>query len=456
MRVFSLAVAVVISVSLVAARQSRSVVAIVDTTVISMTAGAAPMSGQTLIIRDGRIAALGPAASTAVPPGATRIDGRGKFAIPGLADMHVHLEYFDDPAILKLFLAQGVTTVRNMDGRPYILDWKRRIAAGELAGPRIYSGGPILDGDPPIRSDNTVVADADAARRAVDAQADAGYDFIKAYSALSKDAFAGIVARARERKLYVAGHVPRAAGLDAVFESGQRSIEHLSDYASAIEADASPFKGKGHWSKRYLSMPLDSQRIRDMGARHVKAQTWNVPTLVQPDKELIDEATLTERLTSPELAYIPADGKRLWEAQTRRVAGRMDAEDWKLVESGRRNRLDVVAGFRAAGVSLLAGTDTPNPFVVPGFALHEELALLVRAGLTPLEALATSTREAARFSSTTEWGTLAAGAAADIVLLDASPIERIEHTQRIFGVMRQGKWYGPDDRATLLQDARQP
>jgi imidazolonepropionase-like amidohydrolase len=434
--------------------QRKSTVAIIGATVIPMTRGAAALPNQTVIVSGDRIIAVGAAANTTAPAGALRIEGSGKFVIPGLADMHVHLEYFEQPDILGLFVANGVTTVRNMDGRPYILDWKRKIASGELSGPRIYTAGPLLDGNPPVRPDNTVVGTGAEATSAVAAQAAAGYDFVKIYSALGLDAYQGIVAEARARKLPISGHVPRAVGLDRLLTDGVRSIEHLADYAAAIEADASPFKGKWHWSKRYLSTPIDPTRLRALAERHAKAGVWSVPTLIQPVRELLRDEEIATRLASEEVSYIPADGRGQWESMARRVASRIDEEEWKLVAAGATNRLQVVAAFHAAGVPLLVGTDTPNPFVVPGFSLHDELALAVRAGLPPLDALAASTREAARFVAG-DWGTIEPGKAADLVVLDANPLDAIEHTRKISGILVKGKWLSANDRARLLGTLRE-
>jgi imidazolonepropionase-like amidohydrolase len=364
--------------------------------------------------------------------------------------MHVHLEYFERPEILALFLANGVTTVRNMDGRPFILDWRRRIGAADLLGPRIYTAGPLLDGAPPVRPDNTVVRTADEARVAVEEQATLGYDFIKIYSALSIEAFGGIVEAAGTRRLPVAGHVPRAVGLDAALASHLSSIEHLADYASAIEADDSPFKGKGHWSKRYLSAPVDPSRLLDVARRQSAAGVASVPTLIQPKRELLRQAEISDMLARPEVGYLPGNARRQWEAMSKRISARLDDEDWALAAAGETHRRQVVAALKAAGVRLLIGTDTPNPFVVPGFSVHDELALAVEAGLSPAEALAASTREAARFLAATSWGTIERGKSADLLLLDDDPFASIANTQRIHGVMVRGVWLDRAARERML------
>jgi imidazolonepropionase-like amidohydrolase len=184
-------------------------------------------------------------------------------------------------------------------------------------------------------------------------------------------------------------------------------------------------------------MAIDAARLEAIAALQAKAGVWTVPTLVQPLRELITPAELATQLASSDVNRIPAAGRQQWEAITRRLTGRMDADDWTLVAAARVNRRAVVGALHKAGVPLLAGTDTPNPFVVPGFSLHDEIALLVEAGLTPFAALAASTREAARFLGG-DWGLLEAGRPADLVVLDANPLDDIRHTRRIHTVVLQG------------------
>lgn len=201
-------------------------------------------------------------------------------------------------------------------------------------------------------------------------------------------------------------------------------------------------------------MPVDVAKMRALAERLANAGVWSVPTLIQPERDVPRDDDISRRLASDELRHVPADGRTFWENQTRRAAARMDDDDWTLIAAGRAHRMMMVQALRAARVPVLAGTDTPNPFVVPGFSLHDELELLVEAGLSPADALAAATREAARFMDAADWGTIAAGQAADLVMLDANPLERISNTRAIAGVMIRGKWIGPEERSKMLTKLR--
>jgi imidazolonepropionase-like amidohydrolase len=431
--------------------------AFVGVSVVPMTEAGGVMADQTVLVQHDRILAVGARTTMTVPARAVRIDGTGKYLMPGLADMHVHLEYFEDPAILGLFLANGVTTVRNMDGRPYILVWKRQIAAGKLLGPTIYTAGRLLDGDPPLRSDNTVVRDAAEAQTAVANQKAAGYDFVKVYTNLSLEAYRAILRAAREHDLLVTGHVPRGVSLREVFAGGQAAIEHLGDYDEAIEADDSPFRGRYQWFKRFLGMPMDQAKAATIALEQARARVWTVPTLIQAEREIAPPELVHEWLASPEMAYVQADGREFWEEQSREAAERMDAEDWKLIARGRINRLALVRTLHQAGVPLLVGTDTPNPFVIPGFSLHQELGSFTDTGLSADVALAASTREAADFLGELDtWGTVERGKRADLLLLDANPLDSIASVRALAGVMVRGRWLPRDELTRMLAALRQP
>ncbi len=430
-------------------------VAFVGVTVVPMTGGDSILADRTVLVRDGLIVAIGSAALVEVPAGALRIDARGQYLMPGLIDSHVHLEYFDDPRILGLFLANGVTSVRNMDGRPYLLDWKRRIASGEITGPTIYTAGPILDGDPPARDDNTVVRDAAEARAAVAAQDSAGYDFVKVYTNVSPDVYRAVMAAARERGRPVAGHAPRRVSLQDVLGSGQHSLEHLSDLDEFVEADSSSVRGRFHWSKLYLAMAADPEKMADAARRTAAAGIWVVPTVIQADRAIGTSDSMRTWLAEPGSAYIPADGRGLWEGQLTRIASRLDSADWKVVARGRANRRAMLAALHAAGAKLAIGTDTPNPFVVPGFSVHQELDIFIASGFSPRQALEAATIDASQLMGVaTVTGTVEVGKRADLLLLASNPLAHVGNVRAPVGVMVRGTWLPASDLEAMLTRIR--
>lgn len=435
-------------------RASEPIFAFVGANVIPATDAETMLSDQTLIVRSGRIVEVGPRSRVSIPSGAIRIAARGKFLIPGLADMHVHLEHLPDPDILKLFVAHGVTTVRNMDGRPYILDWRASVERGELVGPRIATAGPIIDGSPPLRDDNFSVADPNEAASAVRTQHAAGYDFIKVYTNLAPEAYTAVLSTARGLKMPVVGHIPRRVVLaDAV--TAMESIEHLSDLGRELDARPPEEAAKWHWSKLFLGMPINEQKLRHLTAQLAHHQTWVVPTLVERDRAIGSPDDLRQWLRLPQMQLVPQDGLDHWLEQARKGAARMGDEDWELLRRARSNRLKTVAALHQAGVNLLTGTDTPNAFVVPGASLHEELALFVEAGMTPGQALLFATRGPARFlNSGDSSGIIARGYRADLVLLNSNPLRDIRATRDIAGVMVAGRWLNQSDLGAAAQALR--
>ena len=416
-------------------------VAFTSVNVLPMTAGEPVLRDQDVLVEDGRIAAVGPSASVPIPRHAVRIDGRGKYLMPGLADMHAHLEHFDHPAYLQLFLVHGVTLVRSMDGRPDILDWKRQAAAGALASPDIHTAGPVLDGSPPRRDDNLALATPEEARRAVEEQAAAGYDFLKVYDNLAPNVFEAVMQAAAARGMPVAGHVPDAVPLEMFLDSGVGSVEHLSDFADAIAAPAPAANAPPDSLRRRLGFVADPARIEALAARVAASRLWVVPTMITGDRFVASAASVERWTADPEAAAVDRGIMGWWRGTVLGAAERVGSAHWRWVEQGRANRRALVRAFHRAGVKLLAGSDTPNPFVFPGASMHDELANLVAAGLTPAQALAAATREPARFlGQQRHWGTIEPGMRANLLLLDADPRADIGATRRIAGVVLGGRW----------------
>jgi tetratricopeptide (TPR) repeat protein len=416
----------------------------------------------TVTIRDGRIIAIGPGSRSPAPTGAQVSDATGKYLIPGLVDMHVH---WYDERYLGLFLANGVTGVRLMLGNEIHLQWRSRMENGELPGPRLAIASPIVDGPNPRSPGSLVVTDPESARAAVSRLQADGYDFIKVYNGVPRDAFFALAREATSRGLPVAGHVPRTVSLAEVSDSGQRSIEHLGGLLYAVSREggkarqtaAQPGPGERAPSAGTLAAawkvnePLlasyDASKAAALFAQFVKNGTWQCPTLTL----LRAHAFLHDREFTGDvrLKYMPRHVRQLWSDDPR---GRgLRTEDFA---TGRRvlaKDFELVRDMHKAGVRLLAGTDTMNPFVFPGFSLHDELSLLVGAGLSPLEALRTATINPAVYLGTERSaGTIDVGKQADLVLLDGNPLDDIANTKRIQAVVVAGRLLSRTDLDATL------
>lgn len=411
------------------------------------------LADQTVIVRDGRIAEIGPAAKTKVPAGALQIDGRGKYLMPGLADMHVHLSpgagQQDDLASqqLQLFLANGVTTIRNMIGKPEHLRLRERVAKGELLGPSIYTAGPPMLG-------NTVPT-PEAAERAVVEQKQAGYDLIKVHEGLSPETYAAIVATAKRAGIPFAGHVTATVGLKRALDAQQTSIEHLDGYLQAMVADDSPVPPPA--SQVVLGPVLehiDESKLAPLAAATKKANVWNDPTLTL-FKLVVSDTKPEELLQWPEMQYVPA---RMREAFAKQKQSTMDhpaplGERQRYLEL--RNK--VLVALHAAGAKLLVGPDSPQFFLVPGFATHREIQSFVEAGLSPYAAIEAATRNPAEYfaevmKTQREFGTVEVGMRADLILLDANPLQSVANLSRRAGVMVRGRWLPENELRRMLEN----
>ncbi len=364
--------------------------ALVGATVVPMNReGTLP--DQTVVVRGDRIVMVAPA-STIDTKEATVIDAKGKWIVPGLADMHIHTWSDRDFA---MYLVNGVTTVRDMFGSPQHLEWRGAIQSGKLDGPTLITAGPIVDGDPPVWPGSTVVTTADAARAAVKAQKQAGYDFIKVYSGLSVEAYDAIAAEAKAQGIPFAGHVPKAVGLDKAIAAGQRTIEHLDGYL--------PFGGDPR---------VDAQTV----AATAKAGVWNCPTLVVMDR-LAHLDNLAGLDHTPGLEYVAAAVRERWNPKNDFRLQSWTAETYAKLRAKNEIAKKLVADLNRAGAHLVLGTDTGNPYVVPGFGVHDELALIVSAGLTPWQALRMATAAPAELvEQTGSFGIVAPGARADLLV----------------------------------------
>jgi len=406
---------------------------------------------QTVVLDGRRITAAGPSASTKIPHGARIVDGRTKWLIPGLWDMHVHLAVPSGQMLLPVYLANGVTGVRDMGGDlATVRAWRRQIDSGQIAGPRIVAAGPYLEGhDSPIA--HIEVHTPDDARRAVDSLAELGVDFVKVHSALPRETFFAAAHEARVKHLALAGHLSRNVTVTEASDSGQRSLEHLLGFVNVCSPAESVLFAGADPLRRIVFNTCTSQSQSAVYEHLARNGTWVTPTMT-PAWEF---AVLPKH-------DVPGDSLDRFLSDTLRqyMVGIFDPPPNLPPEAtilGQRmfaKRHQLVLALHNAGVPLLTGTDAPMRNSPPGFGLHEEMLEFVRSGLTPGAALRAATYEPARyFGALDSLGMIAPGKLADLVLLDANPLRRIENAHRIVAVFTRGRVYDRMALDRMLADA---
>jgi imidazolonepropionase-like amidohydrolase len=410
----------------------------------------------TVEIRGRIIAAMSSDRRVRVTRGATVINGRGKYLIPGLWDMHVHLSF--PPGAAQIFLpvmvANGVLGARDMHSfLPPIISLKHAVAQ---VGLRLFVAGTAVDGPNSYLPGARVVRTPEEARTAVRELKAAGVDFIKVYSSLPKDLYLAVASEAKNDGIPFVGHVPYTVTAAEASDAGQKSLEHLTEVDVGTSSDEAAIKAEEleamNQKHGYIPDParlkstFDSVKTFALFERFRKNDTWQVPTLVVFYQE-IQIADTSRRGNDSLLVYIPKMLRDYWRSLPVDIAT-------KMVALGAVHA-DLVGRLNRAGVPILAGSDCPNPFVYPGFSLHDELGLLVRSGLTPAEALRTATINPARFLGMTDsLGTVARGKIADLVLLDANPLTDIANTKRVRAVIQGGRLLNRDTLDAMLARAR--
>ena len=358
----------------------RSTLAITRVTVIDTTGGP-PKSDQTVVVADGRIAAVGPAGAVRPPAEARVIDGTGKFLIPGLWDMHVHVLW--EPAIdtlLPLMIANGVTGARDMHTHvplDQVKKWVAEIESGKRIGPRMVYAGPIVDGPRPVWPGSVAVKDAEQGRRAVRDLKAQGACFIKVYERLPRDAYFAIADEAKRQGIPFAGHVPEAVTPAEASDAGQASIEHLSHFLEHCRSNDGPV----------LASVYDAAQGKALFEVLKRNHTWQCPTLIVAETTTFGREDRIAK--DPRRKYLSGD-------ILSRVGFDDSKRDWDATLHFWREERKLMRDMQISGVELLAGTDAPIVRNVPGFTLHDELKCLVDSGLTPMQALQTATRNPAR------------------------------------------------------------
>jgi imidazolonepropionase-like amidohydrolase len=429
---------------------------ITHVTVIDAT-GAAEKSDMTVTVLGDRIAGIEKSSGKTVKDGQV-IDGRGKFLIPGLWDMHVHTNFGDwlpggEEIILPLFVANGVTGVRDMGGDLHqLLKWRDQISTGTILGPRMVISGPMIDGAPPHFPASVAVSTAAEGRKAVDDLKEGGADFIKVQSYIPRDAYFAVAEESKKQGMTFVGHVPDAIRASEASNAGQKSIEHYTGI----------FEGCSTIEDKLLKGPKGPKRVLEtysepkcaaLIALLAKNGTWQVPTLTwERGQWLIDDLDLSQ---SPGAQYAATSWrKKTYKQFTESILKELDTDPVADRRQFVAKELEMTWAMHRAGVPLMAGTDTAaGVYVIPGFSLHQELELFVKAGLTSMEALQTATLNPAKFlGRTRDSGTVETGKFADLVLLDADPLSDIRNTQKISVVILGGRYFSRADLDKILKN----
>jgi imidazolonepropionase-like amidohydrolase len=436
---------------LVTTAASAQKTAFVDVTVIPLDrAGELPR--HTVVVDGDRIVAMGPSARTPVPAGATRIDGAGKYLMPGLAEMHAHVVGGQNPNheqinrdILFLYVANGITSIRAMLGQPNQLPLRERLVRNEILGPTMYVSAPSLNGNS--------APNPDTAAKLVRAHKAAGYDFLKIHPGLSRDTYDAIVRTSNEIGLTWAGHVPAAVGLPHALAARQSTVDHLDGILemSTPQAMQDRLRGGGVPFQELVDA-IDPSRFPAIAQQMKAANVWNVPTM------LIWENLYTQARTGEEMAQ----WAEMKYAARQQVANQVNQKRNMLQQQQGQGltpentakfialRSQALKALADAEAPLLMGTDSPQLFMVPGFALHRELGIVAAAGLTPAQIYASGSRNVARYvaehlKQDGRFGTVAVGNRADLVLLDANPLASVANLTTRAGVMVRGRWVSREE-----------
>jgi len=428
-----------------APRPAEGTFAFTNVSVLPMD-GERVLRDQTVIVIDGLITSVGPSERIQIPQDATRIDGSGRYLMPGLAEMHAHVPPQGRPPVdqlsdlLFLYVANGITTMRGMLGSPYQIDLARELFADELLGPAFYVAAPSLNG-------NTAPT-PQAAEQRMRAAAAAGYDLMKIHPGIPLNAWDRMVDVANEVGMTFGGHVPTDVGIRHALETGISTVDHVDGYLEGSISDA--LVGSWDGTVQQMVRNLDEAKMRELAVLTRDRGAYIVPTQYLWEN-LFGSADADQQLALPEMQYVSQQQRNSWRGQN---AGRpqYDAETRQLFFAARDRMLEILV---EENVPLLMGTDSPQLFNVPGFALHRELNKMAEIGISNYTILESGTRNVGRYVSDVlgregNFGTVAPGQRADLVLLNANPLEDLENLTARAGVMVRGNWVSAEEIETGL------
>ena len=414
--------------------QGRGTLAFVNVNVVPMDRDAV-LTRQTVLVADGLIRQVGASDRVRIPAGTARIEAGGKYLMPGLADMHIHMagprELQEE--LLQMYVVAGVTTILNLRGTPDHLALRSDIRSGRAFGPDMYTVGPYVN--------QPFFVTPDSVEQEVVAQKRAGYDFIKMHGELSREAYARLHAVGKREGIRIIGHAPRTLGIDAVFAERQYALAHAEEFLYDTTGRS-----------RDVDVPKFAPRIPELTRKMATAGIWLMPNLTAYRNIGLMAQDLPAMLARPDMKYLPAAIRAGWEPGVNPYTRRFGPERAPAFFARHALLQQLTKSFDSAGVKLLVGTDGLNVGTIPGFSVHDELQELVEAGLSPYRSLRAATANASAFLGSSPCiGQVRAGCAADLLLVDANPLNDVRNTRRIAGVMLRGRWLPRQELDRLLE-----
>jgi imidazolonepropionase-like amidohydrolase len=395
------------------------------------------LADQTVVIKNGRITAIGNSSSVKYSNDALVIDGIGKYLMPGLAEMHAHVPPNDDVQahknVLMMFALHGITTIRGMLGHPSHLDLRAKVNNGEIMGPKLYTSGPSFSGGS--------VHSVQQAEQKVREQKQAGYDFLKIHPGLTKENFAAVAKTAKQAGIPFAGHISYAVGVWNSIKAGYQTIDHLDGFVEGLVPGIEniPENEVGLFGM-YIADRADENKIPQLMKELKQHNVWVVPTQALAERWITSARNAESFSQDPEMKYMQPENLNNWVDAKSGMQKTEKYDPAKIVDYIKLRR-KLIYECNKAGVGLLLGCDAPQVFNVPGVATHHELKYLVDAGLTPYEALKTGTVNVAKFyKKNGETGVVKKGAVSDLILINGNPLENISNTMKIEGVMLNKNW----------------